>query len=133
MDQEFLEARKKDLESEKARLEEALKGVSQKSEHGNLEAKFPDYGNKEEENAAEVTDFSTNLTVEANLEELLSATNKALEKIQNNTYGKCEDCGNEIAPARLEAFPSATLCVSCKEKEDKKSDAKFRDTIAHEE
>lgn len=39
----------------------------------------------------------------------------ALAKIDKGTYGKCESCGNEIPPERLEAVPAATLCMSCKQ------------------
>jgi DnaK suppressor protein len=39
---------------------------------------------------------------------------RALVKIDNGTYGRCERCGNEIPRARLEALPHAALCVACK-------------------
>jgi len=39
----------------------------------------------------------------------------ALRKLDEGTYGKCESCGKEIPPERLEAVPAATLCVSCKQ------------------
>lgn len=39
----------------------------------------------------------------------------ALEKLGDGTYGKCERCGNEIPIERLEAIPTATLCVTCKQ------------------
>jgi DnaK suppressor protein len=39
----------------------------------------------------------------------------ALERIEAGTYGRCDNCGNEIPEARLEAVPSARLCVSCKQ------------------
>ena len=39
----------------------------------------------------------------------------ALERIEAGTYGRCDNCGNEIPAARLEAVPSALLCVSCKQ------------------
>jgi DnaK suppressor protein len=39
---------------------------------------------------------------------------RALAKIDNGTYGICEDCGDEIPFARLEALPFATQCVACK-------------------
>ena len=39
----------------------------------------------------------------------------ALRKIDDGTYGKCENCGNDIPVERLEAVPAATLCVSCKQ------------------
>ena len=41
---------------------------------------------------------------------------RALNKIDNGTYGVCEDCGGEIPGARLEALPFATQCVECKRK-----------------
>jgi DnaK suppressor protein len=43
----------------------------------------------------------------------------ALEKIEEGTYGECEDCGTIIAPKRLLARPMALLCVLCKEKQEK--------------
>ena len=39
----------------------------------------------------------------------------ALEKIEAGTYGKCENCGQDIPAERLEAVPAATLCVTCKQ------------------
>ena len=37
----------------------------------------------------------------------------ALERIENGTYGVCDNCGEEIGRARLEAVPEATRCVAC--------------------
>jgi DnaK suppressor protein len=39
----------------------------------------------------------------------------ALERLESGTYGRCENCGREIAPERLEAIPTARLCVTCKQ------------------
>ncbi|MEW6410068.1 MAG: TraR/DksA family transcriptional regulator [Nitrospirota bacterium] len=39
----------------------------------------------------------------------------ALRKIDDGSYGLCEECGEEIPPKRLEVFPTATLCIRCKE------------------
>jgi len=41
------------------------------------------------------------------------AVNDALARIEKGTYGICQDCGEEIAFPRLEAFPTAELCVNC--------------------
>ena len=38
----------------------------------------------------------------------------ALAKLDTGSYGRCEQCGNEIPPARLQALPHAALCVTCK-------------------
>ena len=48
-----------------------------------------------------------------NAQDLLSQVATALEKIQDGTYGTCAECGKPIPVARLEALPSATLCVAC--------------------
>ena len=45
--------------------------------------------------------------------EKLLAIEEALEKIQEGTYGVCEECGDEIGPGRLKAMTLAKLCVSC--------------------
>lgn len=45
---------------------------------------------------------------------LLKKIDKALAKIESGEYGECEECGEEISPARLEARPVATLCIDCK-------------------
>lgn len=50
-------------------------------------------------------------------EQLQSASveiDRALAKLAEGTYGRCDSCGEEIAPERLEALPAATLCVACK-------------------
>lgn len=44
----------------------------------------------------------------------------ALLKIHKKTYGKCENCGKAIEPARLEAMPTAVLCLNCSKKNSKK-------------
>jgi DnaK suppressor protein len=46
---------------------------------------------------------------------LMLDIDEALRKIQEGTYGVCEDCGEEISEKRLGVMPTATLCISCKE------------------
>lgn len=43
---------------------------------------------------------------------------EALLRIKDRTYGKCQECGNDISLARLEAVPHARFCIECKEKEE---------------
>jgi RNA polymerase-binding transcription factor DksA len=47
------------------------------------------------------------------LQETLQDIDDALEKFDAGTYGHCEDCGAEIADARLEAMPAARHCITC--------------------
>jgi DnaK suppressor protein len=44
----------------------------------------------------------------------------ALEKIESGEYGTCEECGEEISPARLEARPIALFCIDCKTRQEQK-------------
>ena len=44
----------------------------------------------------------------------------AIARLAAGTYGVCESCGNSIAKARLQALPHATLCVTCKQREERR-------------
>jgi len=50
---------------------------------------------------------------------LLSKIDEALAKIENNQYGLCESCGEEIGVKRLEARPVAELCIDCKSEQER--------------
>lgn len=60
------------------------------------------------------------LTLVNNTRDLLEQTRHALERIAAGTYGACESCGKPIGKARLQAFPRATLCVECKQREERR-------------
>jgi DnaK suppressor protein len=49
---------------------------------------------------------------------LIKKIKKALERIENNTFGICETCGEEISIKRLKARPVTTQCIDCKTKEE---------------
>lgn len=55
-----------------------------------------------------------------NAKDMVHQTERALERIDNKTYGKCEECGNFVGKARLQVFPRATLCMVCKQKEERR-------------
>lgn len=50
---------------------------------------------------------------------LLEKIDRALERIKEGTFGVCEECDEEIAVKRLEARPVTTVCVRCKEEQEK--------------
>ncbi len=50
---------------------------------------------------------------------LLQKILKAIGKIKDGTYGICEECGDDISESRLKVRPEATLCLKCKEEEEK--------------
>ena len=45
----------------------------------------------------------------------LSRIDAALARLDDGSYGQCANCGEQIAPARLQAMPDAVLCVTCAE------------------
>ena len=49
---------------------------------------------------------------------ILQAIEEALVRIEKGTYGICRDCGEPIAPARLEAIPWTRVCIACKQKQN---------------
>jgi DnaK suppressor protein len=54
------------------------------------------------------------------LQDQLLDVNKALDRIEEGTYGVCTNCGKPIQPERLEALPWAELCIDCQRKEDRR-------------
>ena len=55
-----------------------------------------------------------------NARDMLAQTQKALARIEDGSYGVCERCGEPIGKMRLMAFPRATLCLSCKQREERR-------------
>lgn len=58
------------------------------------------------------------LTLEENLRANLEEVRAAIVRVENGTYGVCERCGADIPLERLEAIPTTSLCVQCKESEE---------------
>jgi DnaK suppressor protein len=55
-----------------------------------------------------------------NLLERITQVERAIDRLGEGNYGWCEKCGNAIPVERLAAFPSATLCVQCKQLEERR-------------
>ncbi|MBQ1083863.1 MULTISPECIES: TraR/DksA C4-type zinc finger protein [unclassified Nocardiopsis] len=60
------------------------------------------------------------LALAYNTRDLLAKSERAIERMDAGTYGVCESCGQAIGKARLQAFPRATLCVNCKQREERR-------------
>lgn len=60
------------------------------------------------------------LSLTNNARSLLEQSTHALERIEEGTYGDCEACGTPIGKMRLQAFPRATLCLTCKQKQERR-------------
>lgn len=104
--EEKLLARKKELDVELSKIS---------SKNGNVrEANFADIGTDEDDNAQEVSAFSDQLSIVAELSKHLEDVEKALKKIKEGTYGTCKYCKKAIDPRRLLARPDSGSCVECK-------------------
>jgi DnaK suppressor protein len=55
-----------------------------------------------------------------NARDMVLQTERALERIDSKNYGNCEECSSPIGKARLQVFPRATLCMLCKQKEERR-------------
>jgi len=101
-DQALLSTIRAALEAERADL------TAQVAEHGgnvDFDENFADSGQV----AAEQGEHRALL---GRLQETLTDVDRALAKLDDGTYGKCEVCGEEIADARLEALPASRYCIN---------------------
>jgi DnaK suppressor protein len=111
---EVLAKIKTDLTGQKEKLENELNKVANKTtEHS---AKFPEFGDKPDENAQEIEGYTTNLATKEMLESNLRDIKNSLKRIDEGTYGVCKYCGKEIGEKRLLVRPVASACVDCKTK-----------------
>lgn len=113
---DFLAQIKNDLEAQKAKLENELATFTKKNPHvrDDFDTTFPDYGDKDDENAAEVVEYITNKPVEESLEKTLRDVNSALKRLEKDEYGICKYCGKPIEEKRLLVRPTSSACVECK-------------------
>ena len=72
-----------------------------------------DTGGSLEEEADEVEEFSTRLSLGRTLEDELKKVNFALEQIKKGKYGICKKCGKPISQGRLRAYAPADQCTRC--------------------
>ncbi|HYY02688.1 MAG TPA: TraR/DksA C4-type zinc finger protein [Gaiellaceae bacterium] len=71
------------------------------------------YDNHLADTATVTYDRELDYTLEENAEHRLADIDAALQRIDDGSFGKCTNCGREIAPERLEVRPWATLCIDC--------------------
>lgn len=67
--------------------------------------------------AQSTSERSKMLSLVEKLQHRASDVKSALDRVERGSYGRCERCGEEINPERLEAIPSARLCIKCAQKQ----------------
>jgi DnaK suppressor protein len=100
------------IESEVAALQSALSDVLRDGGDG--------AGDDQADTGAKAFERDQEMTLLANARDMLFQTRHALDRIDAGTYGTCENCGGPIGKARLQAFPRATFCVSCKQRQERR-------------
>jgi DnaK suppressor protein len=79
-----------------------------------------DAGDDQADAGAKTFQREHELALTQNARDLLERSERALASIEAGSYGVCESCGQPIGKARLQAFPRATLCVTCKQREERR-------------
>ena len=85
-----------------------------------IEASGVGAGDDQADAGAKTFEREHEMSLVYNARDMVLQTERALERIDNKSYGRCEDCGNPIGKARLQVFPRATLCMICKQKEERR-------------
>ena len=99
---------RKELESAEAEMEDLV------------EAAGVGAGDDQADAGAKTFEREHEMSLVYNARDMVQQTERALERIANKTYGKCEECGNCVGKERLQVFPRATLCMVCKQKEERR-------------
>jgi RNA polymerase-binding protein DksA len=77
-------------------------------------------GNDQADVGANTFERDHEMSMAKNAREQLVLVRGALRRIDDGTYGVCESCGNPIGKMRLQAFPRATLCMECKQRQERR-------------
>ena len=114
-----LEEVRSELKAEEAGLRaEILQAESQIA--ARLGDAVAEAGDDEADASSKLFEREHELAITRNSRELLEQTEHAIARIEAGTYGVCESCGKPIGKARLLAFPRATLCVECKQRQERR-------------
>ncbi|HLE78413.1 MAG TPA: TraR/DksA C4-type zinc finger protein [bacterium] len=110
------------LVEERARLLEELEAMEEHTPEVEDQVGM-DIGGGYDEDLADVASSTfereKGLALESSVQQLLTQVEEALARIDEGTYGICVRCGNPIDSARLKVLPYATLCIRCKEEEER--------------
>ncbi|MFC4536505.1 TraR/DksA family transcriptional regulator [Sphaerisporangium dianthi] len=77
-------------------------------------------GDDQADAGAKTYEREREIALTLNARDLVAQNERAIVRIDAGTYGECESCHKPIGKERLQAFPRATLCVSCKQREERR-------------
>ena len=105
-DQSLISSVRSQLTHERDRLEAQISSLE--PGHG---AASPDFDDNFADSGQVAAEQGENMALAGQLRTELDEVERALAKLDDGTYGKCETCGESIVPARLEAMPAARFCI----------------------
>ena len=114
-----LEQVRAELETEVATLRADVARAAYGIAEG-LNGSVRDAGDDDADTGSKAFEREHELALTQNARALLDQGERALGRIDAGTYGVCESCGQPIGKARLRAFPQATLCVTCKQRQERR-------------
>ncbi len=77
-------------------------------------------GNDQADVGSKALERDAEMSLANNSREMLIQVERALARLDDGTYGVCESCGQPIGKLRLMAFPRATLCLACKQRQERR-------------
>ncbi|MCA1782981.1 MAG: TraR/DksA family transcriptional regulator [Dermatophilaceae bacterium] len=77
-------------------------------------------GDDQADAGAKTYEREQEISLANNARDLLDQNRRALQRMDDGSYGVCESCGEPIGKLRLQAAPRATLCLPCKTKEERR-------------
>jgi RNA polymerase-binding protein DksA len=119
MDARTLSRFKAQLETECARLEAEVAQIDAEDRDTLSEASGENaYRDHMADQGSATFERELDMTLEENTREHLAEVRAALARIEAGTYGRCERCSAQIPIERMEAVPTASLCIKCKSEDE---------------
>ena len=109
----------KDIEFFRNHLNEMLQGILRQGEDTleDMSENRESYADPADRASAE-SDRTFTLRLRDRDRKLIKKIEEALQRIEDGTFGVCEECGEDIGTARLKARPVTTLCIECKSRRE---------------
>jgi RNA polymerase-binding protein DksA len=110
---------REELNAERDRLRSEL-NLAEHELHDLMRDAGDGAGNDQADVGSSTFERDHEMSLARNARGMLEQTEKALARIDDGSYGQCESCGGPIGKMRLMAFPRATLCLTCKQREERR-------------
>jgi YteA family regulatory protein len=121
VDRERLAYFRAKLEEDRDRYEAQVRAINDSGLGMSMTEQYGEdatYDNHPADMGTEMFEREKDLGLRSNAQRFLKRIDHALARVEEGTYGTCEECGQPISEERLEAFASTTLCIECKKEQE---------------